>query len=41
MSKSKFSVDLVGFAGCAVILIWAAFWGTIIWVAYHFLSKYW
>lgn len=31
--------------GCLVVLIplslWAGFWGVVIYVAWHFISKYW
>jgi hypothetical protein len=23
------------------LLAWAAFWGVVVWVVYHFISKYW
>ena len=34
---------LVGFGIWAglVFLGWVAFWGTILWVGFHFVSKWW
>lgn len=27
--------------GCVVLVLWAAFWITVIIVAWHFIAKYW
>lgn len=31
----------VFFAGFIGVTLWLAFWGTVIFVAVHFLTKYW
>ncbi len=32
---------VVGGTFVATILLWVAFWGTVLWIAIHFLRKWW
>lgn len=34
-------MKLTGAAALLVILAWLAFWGTVVFVAIHFISKFW
>ena len=42
MSLRDDKAEIAGL-GCAGILVLGhlAFWGAVVWVAYHFISKYW
>jgi hypothetical protein len=41
MTNKGGSDFMLAIGGAAAIILWLTFWSAVVWVVWHFVSKYW